>query len=59
MNWKSQCSDLFIQYKEILETFMSNLEEFQGSFNSLQQCVWFNYHEDMPYVGLQVTYSSN
>ena len=54
MSWKSQCCDLFNQYTEIVETFRNTLEEFEGGFNSLQQCVWFNYHEDMRYWVIRV-----
>ena len=46
---RTQCTELFSQYKELLTDFIHSLEEFKGTLNSLEQCVDFKDYDELEY----------
>ena len=61
MAWRTQCTELFSQYKELLTDFIHSLEEFKGTLNSLEQCVDFKDYDELEYWRnrAEVGYSSD
>ena len=49
MGWKTQCTELFSQYKELLTDFIHCLEEFRATLNTLEQCVDFKEYDELDY----------
>ena len=45
MAWKTQCTEVFSQYMELLEDLTHFLEEFKETLNTLEQCVDFKEYE--------------
>jgi len=59
MSRKSHCTELFNQYKELLEDFVSSLEDFEGTIGSLQQCVFFKeYYENFSAIKYNFLFQS-
>ena len=49
MAWKTQCTEAFSQYMELLEDLTHFLEEFKETLNTLEQCVDFKKYEELEY----------
>ena len=49
MAWKTQCTEFFSQYKELLADFTHFLEEFKETLNTVEQCVDFKEYEELEY----------
>ena len=48
MSWKTRCTELFSQYKELLTEFTHGLE-FRATLNTLEQSVEFKKYDELDY----------